>query len=94
MAPIYDIPSTVPYGDATFALPLAGRRDNLTAKAFRTFGAEVGLPAAAVDAVLEEVLTATGDLVEQVKEGVVDWDLRRRQDLVRSLRRRRRDLES
>src|SRR5699024_2262614 len=38
VAPIYDIPSTVPYGDMTFALPLAGRRDNLTAKAFREFG--------------------------------------------------------
>ena len=56
VAPIYDIPSTVPYGDTTFALPLAGRRDNLTAKAFHRFGETVGLPAAAVDRVLEEVL--------------------------------------
>lgn len=93
VAPIYDIPSTVPYGDETFALPLAGRRDNLTAKAFRIFGAQAGLPTAAVDAVLHEVLTVTVDLIERVEDGVVGWDVRRRQDLVRSLRRRRRDLE-
>jgi serine/threonine-protein kinase HipA len=92
VAPIYDIPSTVPYGDTTFALPVAGRRDNLTARAFRRFGETVGLPAAAVDRVLEEVLAATADVVARLEEGAVEWDVRRRQDLVRTLRRRRRDL--
>lgn len=92
VAPIYDIPSTVPYGDTTFALPLAGRRDNLTAKAFRRFGETVGLPAAAVDRVLEEVLAATADVVVRLEQGAAGWDVRRRQDLVRTLRRRRRDL--
>ena len=92
VAPIYDIPSTVPYGDTTFALPLAGRRDNLTAKAFREFGEEIGVPGPAVERVLEEVLAATADLVEQVREGVVPFDARRRRDLVRVLERRRRDL--
>jgi serine/threonine-protein kinase HipA len=92
VAPIYDIPATVPYGDSTCALPLAGRRDNLTAKAFHRFGETVGLPAAAVDRVLEEVLAATADVVARLEEGAVEWDVRRRQDLVRTLRRRRRDL--
>lgn len=92
VAPIYDIPSTVPYGDPTFALPLAGRRDNLTAKAFRQFGASVGLLPGAVDRVLEEVLSVTHDVVERVEQGAVGWDVRRRQDTVRALRRRRRDL--
>lgn len=93
VAPIYDIPATVPYGDPTFALSLAGRRDNLTAKAFRQFGASVGLLPAVVDRVLSEVLTATADVVDRVEAGAVGWDLRRRQDLARTLRRRRRDLE-
>lgn len=92
VAPIYDIPSTVPYGDATFALPLAGRRENLTAKAFREFGTGIGLPPPAVDRVLEQVLAATEDLVDQVEAGAVGWDVRRRQDLARTLRRRRHDL--
>lgn len=92
VAPVYDIPATVPYGDSTFALPLAGRRENLTAKAFRDFGTGLGLPLAAVDRVLEDVLAATADVVERVEAGAVGWDARRRQDLVRTLRRRRRDL--
>lgn len=93
VAPVYDIPSTVPYGDPTAALPLAGRRENLTAKAFRSFGETVGLPRAAVDRVLAEVLEATADVPAQIEAGAVPWDPRRRQDLVRTLRRRRRDLE-
>lgn len=94
VAPIYDIPSTVPYGDPTYALSLAGRRDNLTAEAFRTFGAEIGLPPRAVDAVIEEVLVATEHVEADVQAGAGGWDVRRRQDLLRALRRRRRDLEA
>ena len=93
VAPVYDIPSTVPYGDPTAALPLVGRRENLTAKAFRSFGETVGLPRAAVDRVLAEVLEATADVPAQIEAGAVPWDPRRRADLVRTLRRRRRDLE-
>ena len=92
VAPIYDIPSTVPYGDPTFALPLAGRRENLTARAFHAFGADVGLPAGVVDSVIGEVLAVVSGVAEQVEEGAVGWDRRRRQDLVCTLRRRHRDL--
>ncbi|USQ75670.1 type II toxin-antitoxin system HipA family toxin [Ornithinimicrobium cryptoxanthini] len=92
VASIYDIPSTVPYGDTTFALSLAGRRENLTAKALRQFGDEIGVPPPAVERVLAEVLAATADVVEQVRDGVVPFDARRRRDLVRVLERRRRDL--
>lgn len=93
VAPIYDVPSTVPYRDTTFALPLAGRRDNLSAKGFHQFGAELGLPEPAVGRVLAEVLTITADVIEQVRDGAVPWDTRRRRDLVRTLERRRRDLQ-
>jgi len=92
VAPIYDVPSTVPYGDTTFALPLAGRRDNLSAKAFRQFGDEIGLPGPVVERVLDDVLGATVDVVDQVRDGVIPWDARRQRDLVRTLERRRRDL--
>lgn len=94
IAPIYDIPSTVPYGDSTFALPLSGRRNNLSTKAFRAFGAEIGLPAAAVDRAIEEVLAATVDVIDEIEAGAIGWDSRRRRDLTRTLRRRRRDLEA
>jgi len=86
------VPSTVPYDDTTFALPLAGRRDNLSAKAFRQFGDEIGLPGPVVERVLDDVLGATVDVVDQVRDGVIPWDARRQRDLVRTLERRRRDL--
>lgn len=89
---IYDVPSTVPYGDTTFALAVAGRRDNLSAKAFRQLGDEVGLPGPVVDRVLDEVLAATADVIEDVRSGAIGWDTRRRRDLVRVLDRRRRAL--
>ena len=93
IAPLYDIPATVPYGDSTFALAVAGRRDNLTAKAFRAFGADIGLPSNAVDRAIDEVLAATTDVVDEIEAGAIGWDPQRRRDLTRTLRRRRRDLE-
>lgn len=92
VAPIYDIPSTVPYGDSTFALRLAGRRENLSAKAFRSFGEDIGLPRAAVDAVLAEVLTVTADVEERLVDAAIGWEERRLRDLLGAVRRRRRDL--
>lgn len=92
VAPIYDISSTVAYGDTTFALPVAGRRDNLTAKAFRQLGDDIGLPAPVIDRALAEVLAATADVETRLRDGAVPWDARRRQDAVRTLRRRRVDL--
>lgn len=92
VAPVYDVPSTVPYGDSTFALKLAGRRENLSAKAFRAFGEEIGLPRPAVDAVLIDVLTATSDLEHRLIEADIGWDEHRLRNLVRVVRRRRRDL--
>lgn len=92
VAPMYDVPSTVPYGDPTAALPLGGRRDNLSRKAFLSFAADVGLTERAAAHVLDEVLDATAGVIEDVQSGVIGFDQRRRSDLVRTLRRRRRDL--
>lgn len=89
VAPIDDIPSTVPYGDATFALPLAGRRENLTAKAFRAFARDIGLTDTVADGVLNELLSATDHLADEIAGGAIGWDDRRRQDILRALRRRR-----
>ncbi|MGW5435604.1 type II toxin-antitoxin system HipA family toxin [Nocardia asteroides] len=44
MAPLYDIPCTVVYGDDSMALPIAGRTRDLRAKHWNEFAAEIGLP--------------------------------------------------
>ncbi|ANS78989.1 Protein hipA [Serinicoccus hydrothermalis] len=92
VSPMYDVPSTVPYGDPTAALPLAGRRENLTRKAFLEFAETVRLPERAATRSLDDVLLVTEQVVDEVEAGAIGLDPRRRGDLVRTLRRRRRDL--
>ena len=86
------MPSTVPYGDPTAALPLAGRRENLTRRAFLELADAVGLSTRAATSALDQVLRVTAQVVEDVEGAAIGLDPRRRSDLVRSLRRRRRDL--
>ncbi len=92
VAPIYDIPSTVPYGDTTMAMSIGGRRSGLTRKAFSAFGAEIGLPAAAVNSSIKHVLAVTSDVESQIRNGAVTWDAQHQRDLIRTIRRRRRDM--
>ncbi|GEM30680.1 hypothetical protein NN3_16870 [Nocardia neocaledoniensis NBRC 108232] len=44
VAPIYDIPCTLVYGDDSMALPIAGRTKNLRANHWMDFAGEIGLP--------------------------------------------------
>ncbi|MFE5835238.1 type II toxin-antitoxin system HipA family toxin [Arthrobacter sp. NPDC056493] len=44
VAPVYDVPCTLVYGDITMALPVAGRSKNLRARHWAEFAAEIGLP--------------------------------------------------
>ncbi len=93
LAPAYDLASTLPYGDHTMALVLAGRRENLTRTAFRTFGGTLGLPSRAVERALDQVLTATSPLLDDLRDGALPLTRNATERLVRQLSRRRRDLE-
>ncbi|POH73651.1 type II toxin-antitoxin system HipA family toxin [Arthrobacter glacialis] len=44
MAPIYDVPCTLVYGDNTMALSIAGKYKNLKARHWAEFAASLGLP--------------------------------------------------
>lgn len=92
VAPIYDIPSTLPYGDHTMALSLQGATQGLTRRRFLAFGAELGLPARAIESALAEVLAVTDPIIDEISAGALPWNDRLRRDIVRQLRRRRRDL--
>lgn len=50
VAPVYDIPCTLLYGDDTMALSVAGRVKNLKARHWREFAASIGLPERAATA--------------------------------------------
>ena len=44
IAPIYDVPSTLPFGDDSLALPIPGRDRDLSRKALLEFAREIDLP--------------------------------------------------
>lgn len=92
VAPIYDVPSTLPYGDHSMALTLAGRRENLTRRAFLTFAEAIGLRERAARSALDEVLDITAGLAEGIAAGVLPFNDNLNRNLARHLARRRRDL--
>lgn len=92
VAPIYDVPSTLPYGDNSMALPLQGRTEMLTRKRFLAFGAALALRPRVVESAVDEVLAATEPMLEELATGAGPWNGTQRRNLIRSLRRRRRDL--
>lgn len=94
VAPAYDIPCTLAYGDQTLAVPLEGRRENLTRRHFRAYAATLGLPGRATERVLDDVLAATEPLLGDLGQGGLPLSRNATQTLVRRLARRRRDLEA
>lgn len=60
IAPIYDIPCTLLYGDDSLALPLSGKTKNLKAKHWADFASNLGLPQRAATAANALALSAAG----------------------------------
>lgn len=89
VAPIYDIPSTLPYGDHRLALTVAGRDDSLSRKRWLALADRAGLPARAADRAFAEVLAATADLTDRLDDAPFPMTSRTRRDLRRVLDRRR-----
>lgn len=60
MAPVYDVPCTLLYGDETLALPVAGKTKNLKAKHWAEFAHTLGLPPRAAAGANRTALAAAG----------------------------------
>ena len=71
IAPVYDIPSTVVYGDKTLALTLDGKRTGISRKHFLAWAMGMGLAGRAAIQVLELALRASGPLVADLQAGAV-----------------------
>ncbi|MEO5320616.1 HipA domain-containing protein [Arthrobacter sp. CC3] len=69
IAPVYDIPSTVVYGDKTLALTLDGKRTGISRKHFLGWATGLGLAERAAVQVLELGLKASGPLVADLERG-------------------------
>jgi serine/threonine-protein kinase HipA len=69
VAPVYDIPSTVVYGDKTLALTLGGKRTGISRKHFLGWAAEMGLTGRAAVQILELALKASAPLLADLQGG-------------------------
>lgn len=69
IAPVYDIPSTVVYGDKTLALTLGGKRSGISRRHFLGWAMELGLTERAATQVVELALKAAGPLLADLEAG-------------------------
>lgn len=94
IAPAYDVPSSLPYGDTTMALPIGGRRDDISRKALLGLANDLGVSAPAATRALDEMVKATDPVMALWEQGDADFTRPRQAEVVRQLRRRRRLVES
>lgn len=91
IAPIYDIPSSLPYPvDADMALTLSGRDYDLSLRAFREFADAVDLPRIAADRAIGELLHVSESLPDEWRAAEHEFMRPRNADAVRELQHRRR----
>jgi serine/threonine-protein kinase HipA len=69
IAPVYDIPSTVVYGDKTLALTLGGKRNGISRKHFVGWATGLGLTERTAVQAVELALKAAGPLLADLEAG-------------------------
>lgn len=93
IAPVYDIPSTVPYGDKTLALPLKGKTSGTSRRHFLTWADDVGLPQRAAERGLDTALAATRSLIGDLETGASPFPTQQTKSWIKELKHRRRLIE-
>ncbi|MEO7121942.1 MAG: HipA domain-containing protein [Lacisediminihabitans sp.] len=92
IAPAYDLPSTVPYGDKTLALTIESKRTGLSRRILLQFAAEVGVREKAAGEILDRLLDATADLDDALSAAAIPFDNATLQRTRRELQFRRKQL--
>ena len=90
VAPAYDLPATVPYGDTTLALEIQGRTTDVSRRHWLRFAQAIGLPERAAVRVLDDLLTRLAHLGERLRAGALPFAQRPTADWVAELRHRHR----
>jgi len=73
VAPAYDLPSTLPYGDLTLALPIQGSVDGLSRRTMLDFASAIGMTPRAATATLDDMLDATANVTVDIRDGVIPF---------------------
>lgn len=92
LAPAYDLPSTLYYGDTTLALTIGGR-DTLSRARLREFATSLGLTNAATNLTVGTLLARTAQFTESIESEGPPCDNRTRAKVVRQLASRRREID-
>ncbi|MDQ0239438.1 MULTISPECIES: HipA domain-containing protein [Arthrobacter] len=90
VAPVYDIPSTVVYGDKTLALGIGGKKSGISRKHFLAWAAKLGLTERAAEGILGLALTASGPLIAELDAGASPFGPLQTRDWIKELKHRRR----
>lgn len=94
MSPVFDIPSTVPYGDDTLALPLQGSTSPYSRKKMLAFAGSIGLPQSAAARVLDGLLLRTEAPLHPIDPDLLPFSTEMLRTLQRTLAYRRRQLSA
>lgn len=92
-APVYDIPSTVVYGDKTLALAIGGKKNGISRKHFLGWAVKLGLSERAAEHSLAAALKASGPLIADLDAGASPFGAIQTKEWVKELRHRRRLME-
>lgn len=92
VAPAYDLPSTILYGDKSLALAIDGQTTGLSRRRFLTFALAIGLPEPAAVRVIERVLAGTQRVITELEDGVLPFPGQTVRSTVKELNYRRRHM--
>jgi serine/threonine-protein kinase HipA len=90
VAPAYDLPSTVPYGDLSLALSIGSRTRGLSRKRLFAFAEDIGLPGSVGAKILDELLEKLSGLEEEIRGGALPFSANVTRDFAAEIRYRRR----
>lgn len=90
VSPAYDLPSTLPYGDHTLALSMGGKRSGISRRRLLEVGGAIGLPERSALRVIDDVLSATARVGDDLARGLLPFTEPVVRDMRRELRNRRR----
>jgi serine/threonine-protein kinase HipA len=92
LSPVYDLLTTLPYGDNRMALKLEGRDENVKESHLLEFGGRLGVPQRAVKTMLSKMLKKAQPYFE--KTHVIGFSESKTLHLQKLMQRRSNDLES
>lgn len=87
LSPIYDIPSTAPYGDKTMALTISNKSTGLSPKIFINFAESIGVKETATRRLIKTILSDTEALIDECS--CIQFDSHRHHQLIKLLKNRR-----